>query len=191
MQPTEWIEQQIEVLIALSGQTIASWRGVEMVFHGGENDEPAVFEHPAFPFLQFHRLEALLDTGSTCDLSTYQNDFVWGLCRYLGHAPLQPEGWDGIYRYAKDPGLPTGLINEVKIWVANTGDIAEVVLGIDSEEILFVAGEVHPSEFGPDQGHVAWLDESVLVFRPPAEADTIAWGRFSSREPIRHFSQVR
>lgn len=124
-----------------------------MAFAGGEDSRPALFEHPALPCLQFTRLDALLESGSKCEIGTYQNDFGWGLCRYADSAPIRPEIWDGIYRYAADPDLPIGPIEEVRIWVSDTGDIAEVVLDVNGDGLLFIAAEVVEDDVGPS--HVA------------------------------------
>lgn len=144
-----------------------------MAFAGGEDGEPAVFEDPAFPCVQFLRLEALLATGSTCGLSTYQNDANWGLCHDIDE-PLRSKGWDGIFRYIEDPDLPTGPIGEVTVWLADSGDVAEVLLEIGGRDLLLVAGEVYEDDLDRPL-YLGWLDESVLAFASPDQAETINW----------------
>jgi hypothetical protein len=57
--------------------------------------------------------------------------------------------------------------------VHDEGTLARIALTIDGRDLLLVAGEVYETWSGVLDVHR--LDESVLVFTDPAEAETVRW----------------
>ncbi len=68
--------------------------------------------------------------------------------------------------------LPVGRIYGVKIDF-DEGTLARITLTIDGRDLLLVAGEVCETLDGRLEVHR--LDESVLVFRDPVEAEKVQW----------------
>ena len=70
------------------------------------------------------------------------------------------------------PTFPTGEIMEALPQV-ESGSIAEVFLRIGGADLLVLAGEVlERNDGGFDMNR---LDESVLVFSDPSQADAVTW----------------
>jgi hypothetical protein len=82
-----------------------------------------------------------------------------------------PDDCYGIFRWRK-LDLATGHVEAVKV-VFDEGTLARITLTIDGRDLLFIASEVSETWAGTLEVHR--LDESVLVFTDPADADTIHW----------------
>lgn len=66
--------------------------------------------------------------------------------------------------------LPTGLVERLELHLeSETGYCVEVLLTISGRPLLIVAGDVV-------EGRVGWLDEELLVFEDPSDAERVLWG---------------
>jgi hypothetical protein len=168
-----WIAAKAREFEALRGSCIVFWVGVEMALRGGD-EEPAQFSDPAVPFQQFSVLELALADGTIRKVTTYQNDTVFGLELQEASVKddLRLEQWDGIYRLREPSEWPTGFIDRARADI-DDGDVLEVLLSIDGQPLLLLAGEVQEER----DGRLSYIrgDESILVFTDPMAANEIAW----------------
>lgn len=164
----DWLERQQEAVKAMVGVTVSAWDGVEMALRDESPDGP-VFTDPDVRFLQLTWLR--MTAGSDEHLiGVYQDGGRFGLRLTPDHR-LRISDWDGIFRW-RTLDLPTGRIDAVTV-LREEDTLARIVLGLDGRELLLVAGEVHETRSGALE--VDRLDESVLVFVNPADADLVHW----------------
>lgn len=65
--------------------------------------------------------------------------------------------------------LPTGLVERLELHLeSRSGYCVEVLLTISGRPLLIVAGDVV-------EGQVRWLDEELLVFEQPSDAEGVPW----------------
>jgi hypothetical protein len=65
--------------------------------------------------------------------------------------------------------LPTGLVERLELHLESaSGYCVEVLLTISGRPLLIVAGDVV-------EGRVGWLDEELLVFEDPSDAERVSW----------------
>jgi len=137
------------------------------------------FGRPDVPCLQLLTLNMTLATDSPLSVTTYQDNDAFGLTiDIFTGAPTEAPGPG--YRSRALPELPTGQIEEVAAYL--DGDLlAEVGLRVAGQELLLIAGEAHEEQ----SGRLVWhrLDESVLVFPRPSDADAMSWTPI--RDPLR------
>lgn len=163
-----WLAHQRNVLEALVGVTVTSWDGVEMALRDDSGDGPQ-FTDPQVRFLQLAWLR-LRSGPKEQTIGVYQDDDCFGLCIEATGSP-SPHDCYGIMRW-RALDLPLGRIEGVKINL-DEGTLARITLTIDGRDLLLVAGEVHETLDGRLEVHR--LDESVLVFRDPVEAEKVHW----------------
>jgi hypothetical protein len=171
----EWVRERIRELEALRHREVVGWRGVEMALRERGDDGYPVFSDQALPVLQLHLLDVQFAKGAALQIATYQDDDEWGLRGRPAEA-LREEGWVGIFRCRDLAELPCGVVADVKIEMSNRSNIARIRLSIGSgDELVFVAGEAHEHTGGTVR--FVRNDESVLVFRSPADEAAIPWIR--------------
>jgi hypothetical protein len=145
----EWVEQQAAFLRALTGCAVVRWHGIEMALRelgaGGLPD----WQDESVPFLQLNRLDFVLGDGSETSVITYQNDDRWGLYRKnaLPSSRLRTDEPGSIFRSRRLETLPTGRIRGVSV-TFHEGDIGEVKLDIEGQEVRLSAGEVYEQNDG-------------------------------------------
>lgn len=184
MEWEDWLADQVREVKWLRGRRVRSWAGVEMALSWDEDTLDTVrdvrFHDPKVPCLQLMSLQASL--GSTViDIRTCQGTAAWGLSSQRSVSDDQTH-WDGIYRWRKLTELPTGPIDHVSVFlnddpfysddgkIVEARIIAEVMLEIDSQPLLLIAGQVHPPL--DDMFCFSRLDDSVLVFTDPSAAES-------------------
>jgi hypothetical protein len=173
----DWVRRQASAFLALQGLVVRSWQGVEMAVRG--DDTHLQFGGSDVPCLQLLGLRMTLAADSPMEVSTYQDDDAFGLAIGVSSSWPAEEPPPG-YRLRAVPELPTGRVEEVSVYL--DGDLlAEVTLRVESHELLLLAGESDPDR----SGALVWhrLDESVLVFTRPADAETMSW--MPARMPLR------
>ncbi|WP_433087482.1 hypothetical protein ACQP1P_16150 [Dactylosporangium sp. CA-052675] len=172
-----WVQRQASALVALQGQNVGSWQGIEMAVRG--DDAHFEFGGPDVPCLQLLTLRMTLADNSPVVVTTYQDDDGFGLA--IDTCSTWPsEAPDAGYRLRALPELPTGRVQEASTYL--DGDLlAEVMLRVEGRELLLVAGEADEDH----SGRLVWhrLDESVLVFTRPGDAEAIPW--VPARTPLR------
>lgn len=109
--------------------------------------------------------------GTSVAITTYQDDDLFG----LSIQPMSGRATDelgGGYRVRALSELSTGHVQDVSVSL-DDDLIAEVSLRVGDRDLLLLAGE---AEQGPS-GQLAWhrLDESVLLFTDPGEAEKVRW----------------
>ncbi|WP_156213701.1 hypothetical protein [Lentzea aerocolonigenes] len=181
MMDESWLAGRVREFAALRGRHIESWVGVEWALREDVAGTGPQFRDPSVPCLQLWGLLATLDDDEPFGIGTYEHSTDCGLWR---HEWLQPklqnqDVWDGITRWQAFGELPTGHVDEVAVFVGSSV-VAEVLLTIGGRPLLLMAGEA--SETWGDELRFVRLDESVLVFTDPAEADSISWA--SPREGL-------
>ncbi|GAB2582900.1 hypothetical protein [Microlunatus antarcticus] len=164
----DWLARQRNLLEALVGVTVTSWDGVEMAIREDSGDGPQ-FTDPQVRFLQLAWLR-LRSGPDEQTIGVYQGDGWFGLCVEAAGRP-SPQDCYGIMRW-RALDLPVGRIDGVKIDF-DEGTLARITLTIDGRDLLLVAGEVCETLDGRLEVHR--LDESVLVFRDPVEAEKVHW----------------
>jgi hypothetical protein len=176
----DWVHQQVSAFAALQGRAVRSWQGVETAVR--LNETRVEFSGPDVPCLQLLTLRMTLAADSSMTITTYQDNDAFGLT--IGASSDRPTGQPGAgYRSRTLPELPTGQIQEVSAYL--DGDLlAEVTLRVEGQELLLIAGEADEHH----SGRLVWhrLDESVLVFTRPGDAEAIPW--VPARTPLRRFS---
>ena len=158
----KWIEEQIASFHSLSGKCVTQWHGIEMALREADENGLPVFRDSSIPFLQLLELNLTFVDNSTASITTYQNDDRFGLC-YEGGSLTSRNLWDepnSIYRLSLFDTLPTGQIQDVSVSL-NEGDIEEVKLKIEKQEIRLCAGEVYEEFDGSLR--IVIMDESILV----------------------------
>ncbi|GIE76593.1 hypothetical protein Aph02nite_25430 [Actinoplanes philippinensis] len=160
---------------ALRGRSIEAWQGVEMSVRGGDEGVP---EYATEPCLQLFLLEMVCASGPAVTIGTCQDDLGFGLRAEPGTIRAGDD-WGRGFRRRTLTELPTGLVQDVEVY--RDGDVlAEVRIRFAERELLLMAGE---SDEGW-AGELTWrrLDESVLVFTDPGEAERVSW--MPSRGPL-------
>lgn len=154
------------------GRRVLSWVGVEMALRENAAGGGPRFEDPEVPCLQLFGLQASLDDDSAPSVTTYQDDAEFGLRAWADARFPDGEKWDGIYRWRALTELPLGQVEEVDV-VVDEGVLAEVCLRIGARPLLLVAGELDETVAGGLSFHR--LDESVLAFTDPGDAERVPW----------------
>jgi hypothetical protein len=167
---SDWLHDRTATFLAMRDQAVVSWHGVEMAVRGGDEGTPK-YSGADVPCLQLLALDVVRPDGTSVNITTYQNDLSFGLWANAG-ADCEGDGWSRGYRRRVLTELPTGPVREVGVYL-DDDVIAEVRLRIADLELLLVAGESY--EDWP--GELEWrrLDESVLVFTDPGEAEELRW----------------
>ena len=159
---TKWVEEQVASFYALSRSRVTQWHGTEMALRDANENGLPDFRDLSIPFLQLLELNLTFVDGSTARITTYQNNDRFGLCCKNG--PLASRdlelGPHSIYRSRLFDELPKGQIQDVSVSL-NTGDIEEVKLILETNEVRLCAGEVY--ENNDSSMHIVTMDESVLV----------------------------
>jgi len=168
---SEWVRQKREAFEAVEGRHVKGWSGVEMALRLEGPDGHPVFDDPSVHCLHVMVLLADLDHGEAIEVLTYQNDCEWGL--QARAAKAERAVWDGIFRWRAFDDLPLGAVSNIRLRHSDRGDIGEVLLQVDGQEVLLVAGEIYETPGERLEYHAA--DESVLVFTDLAAADAITW----------------
>ena len=174
----DWLQDQTAAFSALRGEIIDSWQGLEMAVRGGDERNPE-YNGVGVPCLQLLALDALNATGAEVNITTYQNDSSFGLSAKAGTIS-EGDDWSRGYRRRLLTELPTGFIQEVSVYL-DDDVLAEVSIRLADRELLLVAGESEERRSGGLEWHR--LDESVLVFTDPGEAERVRW--IPSRGPLR------
>jgi hypothetical protein len=163
-----WLARQRDAVEALAGLTVVAWDGVELALKDESPNGPQ-FTDPHVRFLQLAWLN--LSAGSVEHaFSTYQDDDYFGLRVGSARRASADDCW-GIFRW-RTLDLPTGRIDTVDVLIEKDV-LARVVLTIEGHDLLLVAGEAHATWSGGIEVHR--LDESVLVFPHPSDAEAIRW----------------
>ena len=162
------MQSQTDTFEALSGRTVLAWDGIEMAL--SERPPAGIqFSDPRVPFLQLVWVHLVLDNGSVI-ISTYQGDAWFGL-QLSDSDPFGADDCSGIYRW-RPLDLPTGRVGSVQV-VVEEGTLSRIALDVGGRDLLLVAGEVY--ETWTDELEVHRLDESVLLFTDPADAQKVRW----------------
>lgn len=169
-----WVAERAREFDQLRGQKIAAWTGVEMALREETAAGGPQFEDPAVPCLQLLILGASLDDGTFVTIDTYQDDITWGLWRRRAASDYSADwaGMTGIYRMRTLSELPTGEVDGVSTFL-DEGVLAEVVLHIQGQSLLLMAGELY--EYPQERLVFKRCDESVLVFTEPSAAESVDW----------------
>ncbi|WP_433789051.1 hypothetical protein [Actinoplanes sp. CA-252034] len=167
---SDWLHDQTATFLAMRDQTVASWHGVEMAVRGGDEGTPE-YNGPDVPCLQLLALDAVRPDGTAVNITTYQNDLSFGMWANAGAVCDRDDRGRGYRRRALTE-LPTGRIVEVEVYL-DDDVLAEVRIQIADNELLLVAGESYEDWSGGLEWHR--LDESVLVFTDPGEAEKMRW----------------
>jgi hypothetical protein len=161
-----WLGRQQEAFEALAGTTVSAWDGVEMALRDDSPEGPQ-FADPEVDFLQLTWLRLTTDAQEQV-ICIYQDDGYFGLKLESTGRPA-PDDCYGIFRWRK-LDLAIGHVDAVKV-VFDEGTLARITLTIDGRDLLIVAGEVYETWAGTLEVHR--LDESVLVFTDPADAEIV------------------
>ena len=150
----------------LQNQNIVCWIGVEMAFSEGTESTPVIWEHPSIPFMQFDRLEAILDNGNVVNLlSRIDDGSNWfGIyARSLTSSLLRLEPYEdgSIFRTRFVSEIPAGKVSSIKVKLDDAGNVLEFSLCIGSSTIRIVSGEVYDNEDG--SYWISQVDETLLV----------------------------
>ena len=150
----------------LKNQTIVRWVGIEMALSEGTESTPVVWEHSSVPFMQFNRLEVLLDNENVVTLLSQLDDGSdwFGIyARSLAESRLKLEPYEAgsIFRTRCVSEIPTGKVSNTKEKLDYSGNVLEFSLYIGSSVIRIVSGEVYEREDG--SYWVTQIDESLLV----------------------------
>jgi hypothetical protein len=183
MAVTPWIQEQVNAAEALIGAIVLRWNAVEMAIRETGPTGDAAFTDPSVPCLQLFSLTLDLVGDVRARIGIYQNDVVFGLSVSRDEPALVQQGvWDGIYRQRMLDELPTGRVDRVRPFLADvSGDLAEIEITVAGSPVLLIAGEIE--ETWTDGLKWLWLDESILVFKPPELADKIEWAMKRSVRP--------
>ena len=159
-----WVNQQIEFLNALRGNTIIDWLGIEMaVRESGKNGLPQWYDD-SIEMLQFDRVDMIFPNSQFSSIITYQNDDHWGLYRKDDLPILKFDNNEptSIFRERHFVELPIGKIDSVEIKLDNdSNDISEINILICGKLINLMAGEVY--EDLNDKLKTVNMDESILI----------------------------
>jgi hypothetical protein len=175
----DWHERVTLDFEGLRGQCIRDWVGIEMALRENVGGRP-VFQIDTVPFVQMRELTLCLDDGPFT-IETWQHDDGFALCsrrsapRLSWLEEMQREfGEACIYRRTELGGMPTRTVSRVELLPRALGNIDAILLAFDGgREVLLVAGEAHETMDGGLR--FARADESVLVFRNPADAELLDW----------------
>jgi len=174
VQLSDWVGTQIDIAEAMVDSSIIGWDAIEMaVQEHGEGGAPR-FSHPTAPCIQLTKLAIVFADEKSLLVSHYQGDDGFGFRLDRRVSPFQIHGTDGIYRRTQLAELPTGPVKAVITRTATgTGDLAELVIDVDDQELLLIAGEI--SETWTERLEWRWLDESTLIFSNPDDANALDW----------------
>jgi len=165
----DWIFDQINILKSYEGSNIEKVMIWEMAIIES-NEGKHLFEHPDCPFIQAQVIYLMMDDKRTIKIHTYQNNCDWGILSSVMEANLELNksfGMDSLYRISVCHEFPVGLINSISTFQNENGDISEVRLVINTNEILLKSGEVYENHDGSIT--IKSNDESVLVFLNPED----------------------
>lgn len=170
---TGWLAANIARALALTGQTVLGWSGLEWAIPTWPDEEILWSDGDRVPF---DYLRGQLTDGVVV-ITTYQDDHVNGL-RFepAGRTDLGPSTSET--RPQTEASLPIGSFEVVEVVVDTTvrskgwdGDavLSEVTFQIAGEAVLLLAAEA--------EGEGVWklYDESVVVLRDPSAADRLEW----------------
>lgn len=173
MSESKWVRSQRKVAESLVGATVIAWHGVEMAIREeGQNGQPQ-FEADDVECLQLWRLELEIEDTTIVTVSTYQNDYLWGL-QFDRQAQFAGFESGGIFKHRILSELPIREIEAVTVRRAVPRlDVAEVVVEIAGQEVTLLAGEIE--ETWSDRLVFRWMDESVLIFTDTAAIESTSW----------------
>lgn len=148
----------------------------------GPDGQPQ-FEAPEVECLQLWRVELEINDTTIVTVSTYQNDYFWGL-QFDRQSQFAGFESGGIFRHRILSELPIGEIEAVTVRRAVPRlDVAEVVVEIAGQAVTLLAGEIE--ETWSDRLVFRWMDESVLIFTDAAAIESTSW------TPHRRFDERR
>ena len=142
-----------------------------MALRDGPDGRPE-FEVDELPVIQLSILELTLDDGPVT-VQIWQDDDEFALCTERRAVDFSGES-SGIFRATDLVGLPCELVSRVDVRLNDRGNVSELLLAFEhGAQVLLVAGE---SEEEVD-GRLRFRrnDESVLLFRNPADATRLDW----------------
>ena len=150
----------------LLNRSIVQWIGEEMAFSEGEEGASIIWQHSSIPFMQFIRLDALLDDGHVMTFLSQLDD---GSGWFGIYTPSQPIGLletevyqpGSIYRRRDISEMPTGKISGTKDESDGSGNVLEIFLAIGNSIIRIISGEIYEKNDG--SFWMASVDESLLV----------------------------
>lgn len=169
----DWVQDQIKILKSYEGSHIEKVMICEMaILEDDEGDH--IFEHPGCPFIQAQVIYLWLNSNNVIKIHTYQNDCVFGICsttlENISELNVIRED-DSIFRFSVCDAFPLGIISSVSALLNEYGDISEVKLVVNSNEILLKSGEVEEKYDGTMS--IISDDGSVLVFLNPEELSEV------------------
>ncbi|GAB5520216.1 MAG: hypothetical protein RhofKO_24670 [Rhodothermales bacterium] len=173
-----WSNLMVQDICSLRGSYVDKWIGAETAIIEGNETEPSQFVHSDVPCIQVGALYLRFREREPMKFTTYQDDDIWGIriSRVENNDELVPRSASGHlpFRTRHLPDLPAGHLQDVTVTSdGSSGVIAEVVLNIEGQDILLVAGEIY--EMWDGGVEFARLDESILLFPDPKAAQLIEW----------------
>lgn len=170
-----WTTQNISTALCLVREPLLSWEGEEWALNDPDAGESAEWAAPSDQRVPFNWLVARTDQGSR-QVSTYQDDGLFGLHFRSESTRRLPPAADGGLRPRNDPPLLRGRVNHVEVAYdvlaeggRTPGVVSEVLLHGDHESTLLIAAEAYSRD--------DWRlhDESVVVLPSLAAADALPW----------------
>ena len=142
--------------------------GKEMAFRGGEGDGDPQFELDGVPCLQIDVLHVELASRLLAIVSQLEAGIGW----WRPEAPLEPYH-DGIFRVRRLSELPLGVIEAIDVGVTSEGNVSELRVRVDGQELFLISGEAVERTDGTL--FFQRDDESLLVFRSRDDINRLAW----------------
>jgi hypothetical protein len=169
-----WITKNITAALLLASCEVTGWEGVEWALESGDDDALA-WATPADGRTPFAWLRAIGDDRDFL-ISTYQDDFVFGLDFVRTVDRQLPSSDDGEPRSRRDVPVVTGRITKVEVVLDTSvegatapGLVTEVLLHGDTSSSLLIAAEAYTRR----EWHL--FDESVVVLPGVDAADALDW----------------
>ena len=170
----EWRAEVVVNVERLRGRTVRRWRGIEMALREEGADGVPQFEVEELPVVQLLVLELMLDDGPIT-IQTWQDGDEWALCTDR-RTLVFSGGLSSSYRESELVGLPCELVSNVVVRLNDRKNVEEVLLAFENgAEVLLIAGEAY--EHKDHSARFTRGDESVLLFRDPADAARLEWWR--------------
>lgn len=183
-----WVSDTCERIASLRGARIAQVTIVEMALVERGPDGLPIFRHAAAPFIQAIRIELALADGRFALFSNDQNDSDFPISMEFSSttsieahwADATREGEPSIYRIAPHTNFPIGFVAAVEPRLNANGDISEIAMTLEGNQIILRAGEV--IEHADSTFAFCDMAGSILVF--PSAQDlsrvelnkTLSWG---------------
>lgn len=165
-----WVADTCERIASLRGARIAHATIVEMALVERGLDGLPIFRHAAAPFIQATRIELALADGRFALFSNYQNDSDFPISMEFSPttsiethwADTTHNGEPSIYRIAPHPNFPIGFVTAAEPRLNANGDISEIAVTLEGDEVILRAGEV--IEHADSTFAFCDLAGSILVF---------------------------